>query len=92
MAIDSAYPQPTSFDEGVSLVISCADQQEIDYFWEKLTEGGEESMCGWLRDKFGVRWQVVPHNIGQLMHEKGNKAMEAIMGMRKIDMNLLMQL
>ena len=92
MAIDSAFQHPFQFDEGVSLVINCADQKEIDFFWENLTLGGEESMCGWLKDKFGVRWQVVPFNIGQLMHEKGNKAMEALLSMRKIDMDLLMQL
>ena len=55
------------FNEAVSFVVDCETQEEIDYYWEKLTEGGEESRCGWLKDKFGVSWQIVPANIAQLM-------------------------
>lgn len=80
-----------TFNEAVSFVISCENQDEIDYYWAKLTEGGEESMCGWLKDKYGVSWQVVPYNLGQLMSdpEKGGHVMKAIMNMRKLDIRIL---
>ncbi len=58
-----------AFNEGVSLVVECENQDEIDYYWEKLTVGGEESMCGWLKDKFGVSWQVFPKILNQLMSD-----------------------
>ncbi len=80
-AMDSSGPHAFTFDEGISLVIPCDNQEEIDYFWDKLTEGGEESQCGWLKDKFGVSWQVVPAILGQLMSNpaKGDKVMKVIM-------------
>src|SRR4051812_27688465 len=60
------------FNEAISIVIHCKDQQEIDYYWEKLTAaGGKESQCGWLKDKFGLSWQVVPEKMGQIMSGKG---------------------
>src|SRR5688572_10845395 len=55
-----------SFDEAVSFEIECADQEEVDYYWTVLTEGGEESQCGWLKDKFGLSWQVIPRALGAL--------------------------
>ena len=58
-------PQFT-FDEAVSFVIDCADQKEVDYYWDKLTEGGEESQCGWLKDRFGLSWQVVPTELQKI--------------------------
>ena len=68
----------------------CEDQAEIDYFWEKLTaDGGQESQCGWLKDKFGLSWQVVPSIIGELMTrdpEKANRVMMAVMPMKKLDL------
>jgi len=78
-------------NEAVSFVITCADQVEIDYYWEKLTENGEESMCGWLKDQFGVSWQVVPSILGQLMSDpnKSDKVMAAFMQMRKFDIEKL---
>jgi predicted 3-demethylubiquinone-9 3-methyltransferase (glyoxalase superfamily) len=79
------------FTEAVSFVISCEDQEEIDYFWEKLTsDGGQESMCGWLKDKFGLSWQVVPAEIASLMTgEQANEVMQAIMQMKKLDLAAL---
>lgn len=80
-----------TFNESISFVISCENQDEIDYYWAKLTEGGEESMCGWLKDKYGVSWQVVPENLGELMSdpERGGRVMKAILSMRKLDMSVI---
>ncbi|MEA5403662.1 VOC family protein [Arcicella sp. DC2W] len=91
IAMDGPGVHEYTFNEGVSLMISCETQAEIDHYWEKLTEGGAESMCGWLKDKFGVSWQVVPSIIGKLMSdsEKGGRAMQAIMKMRKLDIETL---
>ncbi len=76
------------FTEAVSFFVQCKDQQEVDYFWEKLSEGGEESMCGWLKDRFGVSWQVVPDVLASLLNsddqEKMKRAMAALMKMKKI--------
>ena len=81
------------FTEAISFVISCETQKEIDYFWDKLTsDGGQESMCGWLKDKFGLSWQVVPADIGSLLTgEKSNQVMQALMQMKKLDLNTLRQ-
>ncbi|CAN5359387.1 VOC family protein [soil metagenome] len=75
------------FNEAVSFVVNCDTQEEIDHYWEKLTaEGGNESMCGWLKDKFGVSWQIVPTVIGKLMTdpERAKRVMPVLMGMKKI--------
>ncbi len=80
------------FDEAISFVVNCDTQEEIDYYWEKLTaEGGQESMCGWLKDKFGVSWQIVPANIAQLMSNpaKAERVTKAFMNMRKLDIEAL---
>ena len=79
------------FTEAVSLVVNCDTQQEIDFFWEKLTEGGEESMCGWLKDKYGLSWQIVPSILPGLMSDpiKAEKVIAAFMPMRKLDINVL---
>ncbi|MGA3132201.1 MAG: VOC family protein [Terracidiphilus sp.] len=71
------------FTDAVSFVVSCATQQEIDHYWSRLTEGGTEVACGWLRDKFGLAWQIVPARIGELV--KHSKAMQAMMKMKKLD-------
>lgn len=81
-----------TFNEAVSLMVECDTQQEIDYFWDKLIEdGGKESRCGWLSDKFGVSWQIVPKNLGSLMYnkEKSARVMDAIMKMNKLDIATL---
>jgi len=74
--------------EGVSFAVDCESQEEIDHYWNKLTaEGGEESMCGWLKDKFGFSWQIVPKNIGSLLSKLN--AVQALMKMKKIDIATL---
>lgn len=92
IAMDGPGAHEYTFNEAVSLVVNCETQDEIDYYWNKLTEGGEESMCGWLKDKFGVSWQIVPANIGKLMTdpEKAPKVMQAILKMRKLNLEILM--
>ncbi|ALM49992.1 3-demethylubiquinone-9 3-methyltransferase [Flavobacterium psychrophilum] len=79
--------------EAISLVIDCKDQNEIDYYWEKLTSnGGEESVCGWLKDPYGISWQVVPEEMGELVKNSGPnavKVMEALLQMKKLDLNKL---
>ena len=81
-------PQFT-FDEAVSFEIECADKDEIDYYWERLTDGGAESRCGWLKDRFGLSWQVVPTRLYELLEspDRGGaqRAMEAMLQMSKID-------
>lgn len=77
--------------EAFSLSVSCDTQEEIDYYWNKLTEGGKESMCGWLVDKFGLSWQIVPAILSQLMNdpEKRDRVVQAFMSMRKFDIEAL---
>jgi predicted 3-demethylubiquinone-9 3-methyltransferase (glyoxalase superfamily) len=74
--------------EANSYVITCKDQEEIDYFWNKLTSnGGQESMCGWVKDKYGFSWQIVPENLGQLLSSQA--AVQAMMKMKKLDIEKL---
>ncbi|HWA95431.1 MAG TPA: VOC family protein [Terracidiphilus sp.] len=75
------------FTQAISLVVHCADQAEIDYYWEKLSAGGTEIQCGWLKDPFGLHWQIIPANIFDLI--KHPKAMEAMMHMVKLDIAVL---
>jgi predicted 3-demethylubiquinone-9 3-methyltransferase (glyoxalase superfamily) len=75
------------FNEAVSFVIHCEDQSEIDYYWEKLIDGGKAHACGWLKDKFGLCWQVVPTRIAELIRHP--KAMQAMMQMIKLDIGEL---
>lgn len=93
MLMESAADHKFTFTEGVSLTIYCETQEEIDYYWEKFTESGEESMCGWLKDKFGVSWQVVPSVLDTIMKDsaKAGKAAEAFMTMRKLDIEQIVQ-
>ena len=76
------------FTEAISMFVDCANQEEVDFYWEKLSEGGEKSRCGWLKDKFGLWWQVIPAALGQLMGSKepgvSQKVMQAMMTMDKI--------
>jgi len=91
-AMDGFGAHEFKFSEGVSIVVNCDTQQEIDHYWSKLIEGGgEESMCGWLKDCFGVSWQIVPKILGNLMAdpEKGQRVMQALMKMRKLDIATL---
>ncbi|MFG2890184.1 VOC family protein [Streptomyces sp. NPDC048248] len=83
-----------TFDESISLLINCADQDEIDYYWEKLSAGGEEGPCGWLKDKYGLSWQVAPVVMMELLTDpdqvRGQRAMKAMLGMKKIDIAALL--
>lgn len=81
-----------SFTNGTSLVVPCDSQKEIDFYWEKLSEGGTIEECGWLKDKFGVSWQIVPAAMDAIMPDpvKSEKVMAAMMGMKKLDMAKLM--
>jgi predicted 3-demethylubiquinone-9 3-methyltransferase (glyoxalase superfamily) len=91
MAMDSSGPHNFDFNEAVSLVVECDTQEEIDYYWNKLTDGGEESMCGWLKDKYGVSWQVTPAILPKLLGDpaKAEKVTKAFMKMRKFNIEEL---
>ncbi len=82
-----------TFSPAVSFFVRCETQQEIDYLWEKLSAGGETQRCGWLKDKFGVSWQIVPPILGELLSdeddEKSNRVMQAMMKMSKLDIKEL---
>jgi len=82
-----------TFNEAVSFVIDCSSQEEVDRYWSALTAGGEESQCGWLKDKFGVSWQVVPSAMSRLLggpdREGAQRAMQAMLGMRKLQISEL---
>lgn len=83
------------FTEAISLVVSCETQDEVDAFWEKLSEGGAKGQCGWLKDKFGLSWQIVPTALGELMSgpdpEKSKRVMTAMLQMKKLDIKTLKQ-
>jgi predicted 3-demethylubiquinone-9 3-methyltransferase (glyoxalase superfamily) len=91
IAMDGPGVHDFSFNEAVSFVVNCETQSEIDYYWDKLTAGGQESMCGWLTDKFGVSWQIVPAIIADLMSEpaKAERIIKATLQMRKLDIEVL---
>lgn len=91
IAMDGAGSHDFSFTEGMSLVVTCDTQAEIDHFWDRLSEGGEESQCGWLKDRFGVSWQVVPAVLPQLMNdpERGPRVVEAFLKMKKFEIKEL---
>jgi len=82
------------FNESISFVVNCDTQEEVDYFWASLVaDGGQESQCGWLKDKFGVSWQITPRILIEMLHdkdqEKSGRAMKAMLQMQKIDINKL---
>jgi len=82
-----------NFSEAISLQITCEDQDEVDYYWEKLTDGGEESVCGWLKDRYGLSWQVTPKGMDELFSDadpqRAERAMEAMLKMKKLDVAAL---
>ena len=82
------------FTEAISMFVDCETQEEVDFYWEKLIAGGgEESMCGWLKDKYGLSWQIIPKELGQMLGDKdpakGQRVMQAMLKMKKIDVKLL---
>jgi predicted 3-demethylubiquinone-9 3-methyltransferase (glyoxalase superfamily) len=93
MAMDSSFMHQFSFNEAVSLVVDCETQEEIDYFWERLTEGGEEVQCGWLKDKFGVSWQIVPTILYKLMSDpsRSERVTKAFLQMKKFEIEKLIK-
>ncbi|KUH36148.1 MULTISPECIES: VOC family protein [Streptomyces] len=82
-----------TFNEAISLSVACEDQEEVDYFWARLGEGGEEGPCGWLKDKYGLSWQITPRVLDAMMTDpdpdKARRAAEAMMGMKKLDIQAL---
>ncbi len=90
VAMDSAYEHKFAFNEAVSFYVECENQQEVDNFWEKLSTVLEAEQCGWLKDQFGISWQIVPKQLGELLsspdREKADRAMRALLKMKKIDL------
>lgn len=87
-AMDSAREHNFAFNEGISFSVDCKDQEEVDYFWNTFTKDGTESQCGWLKDKYGLSWQIVPTRLGELLTDpdkgKADRAMKAMLEMKKI--------
>jgi predicted 3-demethylubiquinone-9 3-methyltransferase (glyoxalase superfamily) len=92
VAMDGFGDHQFSFNEGLSFVVNCDTQIEIDEYWSKLSEGGLESQCGWLKDKYGISWQIVPSILEQLLSdkEKGPKVIAAFLKMKKFDIEILL--
>ena len=82
-----------TFTEAISLLVNCADQEEVDYYWSKLTDGGQEGPCGWLKDRYGLSWQVCPVGMIELLNDpdptRSQRAMKAMFGMKKLDLAAL---
>lgn len=95
MAMDSNEKHDFTFTPAISFFVNCTTQQEVDHFWNKFTEGGKEVECGWLEDKYGVSWQIVPTVLGQLLYgsdpEKLKRVMQAMLKMKKLDIETLEQ-
>lgn len=92
-AMDSGLGHKFAFGEGISLAVNCETQDEIDYYWEKLSAVPEAEVCGWLKDAFGVSWQIVPTELGEILNgpdtERAKRVMEAMLQMKKIDLEAL---
>jgi predicted 3-demethylubiquinone-9 3-methyltransferase (glyoxalase superfamily) len=95
MAMDSNREHAFTFTEAISIYVNCQTQQEVDYLWNKLTAGGEEGPCGWLKDRYGVSWQIIPTALGEMLSdpnpEKSQRVMQAMLQMKKIDIQTLRQ-
>ena len=93
MAMDSSFPHGFEFNEAFSLVVTCETQEEIDYYWEKLSAVPEAEQCGWLKDQFGVSWQIVPSILEKLMSDpvRSKRVVDAFMQMKKFDIEKLME-
>ena len=94
-AMDSARVHNFAFNEAISLSVNCETQKEVDYFWGKLSEGGEEGPCGWLKDKYGLSWQINPIALGKMLADpdraKAGRVMKAMLSMKKLDIKVLMK-
>jgi predicted 3-demethylubiquinone-9 3-methyltransferase (glyoxalase superfamily) len=92
-AMDHGYDADFDFNEAFSLIINCKDQKEIDYFWERLSAVPEAEQCGWVKDKFGLSWQIVPRNIDEILfkgsRDENKRVTEALLKMKKIDLDVL---
>jgi predicted 3-demethylubiquinone-9 3-methyltransferase (glyoxalase superfamily) len=89
-AMDGGDPHDFDFNEALSFEVNCEDQEEVDYYWEKLTTNPEFEQCGWLKDKYGVSWQIIPKRLGELLEDDpDNKVLNAMLGMKKIDVKKL---
>jgi predicted 3-demethylubiquinone-9 3-methyltransferase (glyoxalase superfamily) len=86
-------PTHYGFDESISFMVNCKTEQEVDHYWSALTEGGEEIACGWLKDRYGLRWQIVPEGLPALLGdsdpERAKRAAQAMMGMKKLDLKAM---
>ncbi len=95
MAMDSSMEHHFTFTPAISFFVNCKTQEEVDFFWEKLSEGGREDRCGWLADKYGVSWQIIPDTLGKLMYDsdrvKSKRVMDAMLKMDKIDIKGLQE-
>jgi predicted 3-demethylubiquinone-9 3-methyltransferase (glyoxalase superfamily) len=94
IAMDSSFSHNFNFNEAISFVVECEDQKEIDHFWHSLTkDGGEESQCGWLKDKFGLSWQIIPDILSALMSDpaRSQRVIDAFLKMRKFEIEKLIQ-
>lgn len=90
IAMDSSLDHQFNFNEAFCLVVNCSDQKELDYFWEKLTDGGQEVQCGWLKDRYGIAWQVWPLHLPELLSgPNGSKVFKAVLGMKKLNVEEL---
>ena len=88
-------PVHYEFDESISFMVNCATEEELDHYWSALTEGGEEIACGWLKDRYGLRWQIVPEGLPALLgdpdRDRAQRAVKAMMGMKKLDLKAMRQ-
>ncbi|KKQ45678.1 MAG: 3-demethylubiquinone-9 3-methyltransferase [Candidatus Moranbacteria bacterium GW2011_GWC2_37_8] len=95
VAMESSMEHAFTFTPAISFVVDCQAQEDVDKFWEKLSEGGEKGQCGWLEDKFGISWQIVPAALGEMMSdpdkEKSRRVMKAMLEMTKLDIEKLKQ-
>lgn len=86
-------PAHYGFDESISFVVNAATEEELDHYWSALTEGGEEIACGWLKDRYGLRWQIVPEGLPALLGdpdpERAKRATQAMLGMKKLDLKAM---
>ena len=90
-AMDSSAPHSFSFNEGISIVVPCDSQEEIDFYWDAITREGKENRCGWCKDKYGISWQIVPSILGSLMNDpsRSQRVIQAFMKMKKFDIEVL---